>query len=258
MQSEQTDKLSGALAKAQSAMTAAAFNRTNPHFRTKYADLASVLDAIRKPLTDNGLSITQTTEIREGHLVLVTTLRHGEQWVSSEYPLPVTAKPQELGSALTYARRYSLSAIACIAADEDDDANTAQERGQRASHAPPKPAPNVITAPKSNGNGASKSAEPPHDPETGEVIDGPKLITVTKLPNGGGIDWITWGKAYIDAHERCDNLTESDAVEELHKPILGEMQKGAPKVFARMTNAVAKARAALATSKDFDNPIAGG
>src|SRR5690349_8719611 len=100
-------------------MTSATFNRINPHFKNRYADLAAVLDAIRKPLVDNGLSVTQTTEIRENGFVLVTTLRHASgQWIASEYPLPLGAKPQELGSALTYARRYSLSAIACIAADD--------------------------------------------------------------------------------------------------------------------------------------------
>jgi hypothetical protein len=134
MRSEQTDALSAALAKAQASMRAATFNRINPHFKNKYADLASVLDAVRKPLADNGLSITQTTEIRQGAFVLVTTLWHSSgQWLSSEYPLPIAAKPQDLGSALTYARRYSLSAIACIAADEDDDAEGARKNGQIAS-----------------------------------------------------------------------------------------------------------------------------
>jgi hypothetical protein len=131
MQSEQINELAGALSKAQSAMKAAAFNRTNPHFKNKYADLASVIDAIREPLASNALSFTQTMEIREGGFVLVTTLRHSSgQWVASEYPLPNAAKPQELGSALTYARRYSLSSIVCIAADDDDDAEGARTNGQ--------------------------------------------------------------------------------------------------------------------------------
>jgi hypothetical protein len=69
-------------------------------------------------------------EIRTDSFVLVTTLRHGEQWIASEYPLPVGATPQQLGSALTYARRYSLSSLACIAADEDDDAEGARKDNQ--------------------------------------------------------------------------------------------------------------------------------
>ncbi len=131
MQSENTADISAALAKAQGAMEAAKFDKTNPHFKNRYASLAAVIDAIRKPLADNGLSYTQTQEIRDGGLVLVTALRHASgQWIASEYPLPMSAKPQELGSALTYARRYSLSAIACIAADEDDDAEGARSNGQ--------------------------------------------------------------------------------------------------------------------------------
>lgn len=165
MQSEQTNELSGALSKAQSAMKAAAFNRINPHFKNKYADLASVIDAIRDPLASNGLSFTQTTEIREGGFVLVTTLRHSSgQWVASEYPLPIAAKPQELGSALTYARRYSLSAIACIAADEDDDAEGARATNQTSSAPQARQNPHV-TRPEDLSD-----AKPRYD-ERGQRID---------------------------------------------------------------------------------------
>lgn len=131
MQSEQINELAAALVKAQASLKAAPYNRTNPHFKNKYADLASVLDTIRKPLADHGLAVTQTTEMRDGTFCLVTRLLHTSgQFIASEYPLPQTARPQELGSALTYARRYSLSAIGCIAADEDDDAEGARQNGQ--------------------------------------------------------------------------------------------------------------------------------
>lgn len=128
-QSEGIAELSKALASAQGEMTAAIFNRINPHFKNKYADLAAIWDAIRKPLSKYGLSVTQTMEAINGAgLMLVTTLRHSSgQWISSFQPLPTTPRPQEFGSALTYARRYSLSAIVGIAAEEDDDANTAQK-----------------------------------------------------------------------------------------------------------------------------------
>jgi hypothetical protein len=144
MQSETINDLSAALAKAQGQMKAAPFNKTvNFSGRSyKYADLASVIDAIRKPLSDNGLAITQTTEIREKGFVLVTTLRHATgQWVASEYPLPRGAKPQELGSALTYAKRYSITSMVCISADEDDDAQAAEASGHKASE--PRPNPHV-------------------------------------------------------------------------------------------------------------------
>ena len=178
MQSENTGDLSAALSKAQASMQAAKFDKTNPHFKNKYASLAAVIDAIRKPLAENGLAYTQTTEIRDGGFVLVTTLRHGAQWVASEYPLPIAAKPQELGSALTYARRYSLSAIACIAADEDDDAEGARTTDQTAS------------TPKAKGSPVKPQAvTAPVNPETGEVS--PHKITAA--------DAMAWGGAFVAA-----------------------------------------------------------
>jgi hypothetical protein len=118
--------LAEALAKAQANMQNAPLNKTNPHFKSKYADLAAIRDAVTPALSANGLAITQTPTFRDGAFVLVTTLRHtGGETVESIYPLAVD-KPQVMGSALTYARRYSLAAMCGIAAEEDDDANAAQ------------------------------------------------------------------------------------------------------------------------------------
>jgi ERF superfamily len=174
MQSELLNELAAALAKAQGGMENAAMNRTNPHFKSRYADLASVLDAIRKPLSENGLAITQSMEIREGGMVLRTVMIHTSgQWLASEYPLPATARPQEMGSAQTYARRYSLAALVCNSADEDDDANgaeTGKQRIESRGRAPTKPAANVMK-------------ELPHDPETGEVPPSPAAAPAA--PDGG-------------------------------------------------------------------------
>jgi len=130
--SEQIDELAAALAAAQGMMENAVMNRVNPHFKSKYADLAAVLSAARKPLSANGLAIVQTI----GDGVLHTRLLHTSgQWIASEHPLPMAGRPQEIGSALTYARRYSLSALIGIAADEDDDA-TGAEKAHRANGKP--------------------------------------------------------------------------------------------------------------------------
>lgn len=102
----------------------------------KYADLTAVRKATLPVLNANGLTITQTTHLEWGpdgslQFLLRTTLTHvsGES-VSSDYPLPRdVAKPQQIGSALTYGRRYCWSAICGLAADEDDDAETAQAAG---------------------------------------------------------------------------------------------------------------------------------
>ena len=128
MKSEDTAALAEALAKAQGEIKNAAFNRVNPHFKNKYADLASILDALRGPFAKNQLAISQTTEVHEGNMLMVTYILHSSgQWLRAEYPLPSAVRPQELGSALTYARRYSLSSIAGISADDDDDAEGAEK-----------------------------------------------------------------------------------------------------------------------------------
>lgn len=213
MQSEQLADLSAALAKAQSSMQAAKFDKTNPHFKNKYASLAAVIDAIRKPLADNGLSYTQATEIRDGGLVLVTTLRHATgQWVGSEYPLPSAAKPQELGSALTYARRYSLSAIACIAADEDDDAEGARTTNQTSS------------APKASPIKPAPAAAPVH-PETGEVS--PHNI-------GDAADLMTWGQLFVSAVKIAKDASEVHEWMESNAAGLDKLKTAAPKIHVRV------------------------
>jgi len=214
MQSESTADLAASLAKAQATMKPAIINKTNPHFKNRYADLAAVLDAIRKPLADNGLSVTQTTEIRDGGFVLVTTLRHSSgQWLASEYPLPMAAKPQELGSALTYARRYSLSAIACIAADEDDDAEGARVDGQTSTAPKPKPTA-VKPAP----------VEPPPHPETGEVS--PHKITAE--------DTMKWGGLFVAAVNIAKDADEVEQWIAENAEALSTLEGGAPKVYARV------------------------
>jgi hypothetical protein len=172
MNSEQTNEIAAALAKAQGQMENAKYNKTNPHFRNKYADLAAIIEAVKKPLADNGIAFSQVTDIREETFVLVTTLMHSSgQWIESEYPLPLAAdKPQVMGSALTYARRYELATICGIAAEEDNDAEgVAEAVGARK---PPKPAPDIIgsTAPGEPGN-KPVIEHIPHDPKTGEVTD---------------------------------------------------------------------------------------
>lgn len=173
-----TTKLAEALAKAQAEMKAAPLNKVNPHFKSKYADLPAIIDAVRPALTKHGLSVTQTTRIAEGGLVLVTTLHHvSGETVSGEYPLPI-GKPQEMGSAITYARRYSLAALCCIAADEDDDANAAEGAGQTASK--PRAAP------------AAKAA-PAIEPASGA----PSMIPVPLTADGRDTDWLAWGQTFV-------------------------------------------------------------
>jgi len=123
-----TGQLYAALAEAQAIMPNAVLNKINPHYKSRYADLAAIRDATLPALTKHGLSIVQYTAIDEsGNLLLHTRLAHKSgHWVEGIYPLPIALdKPQAMGSALTYARRYEWASICGIAAEEDDDANAA-------------------------------------------------------------------------------------------------------------------------------------
>jgi hypothetical protein len=122
MMSPSIDQLATALAKAQSEMENAKKDSVNPHFRAAYADLASIWDAARAVLGKHGLAVVQTIRAENGESVLTTRLMHASgQWIASELPILAAAKkPQEFGSALTYARRYALAAIVGVASDDDD------------------------------------------------------------------------------------------------------------------------------------------
>lgn len=125
--SEQINELSAALAKAQAEMKNATLNKVNPHFKSKYADLAAIRDTVMPSLTKHGISVVQGTAPDGDKLSVITRLMHSSgQWIESSFPIAYD-KPQQMGSAYTYAKRYSLSAMCAISADEDDDANAAQE-----------------------------------------------------------------------------------------------------------------------------------
>jgi len=141
-QSETINELAAALAKAQGQITGALKDSANPFFKSKYADLASCWDACRKQLSDNGLSVIQTTDLEQSGtadcvVVVRTILAHSSgQWISGI--LPVKAKddgPQAQGSGITYARRYALAAIVGLA-QIDDDAEAAQARNGDKMHEP--------------------------------------------------------------------------------------------------------------------------
>lgn len=117
-------ELLAALVKAKGAFTPIAKDKSNPHYKSKYASLDGVLAAVEPALHANGLVIVQVIE--EGHLV--TRLYHTTgQCLESRIPIPVGINdPQKLGSAITYYRRYSVCSLLSVTADEDDDGNNAK------------------------------------------------------------------------------------------------------------------------------------
>ena len=122
--------IAAALAKAQGAMQGAKKEAVNPHFRSRYADLASVWEACRAPLAANELAVVQMLEpAGTGGISLRSLLVHssGEFFASRLYIPLRDPSPQAIGSAITYARRYALAALVGVAA-EDDDGEEAQQR----------------------------------------------------------------------------------------------------------------------------------
>jgi hypothetical protein len=120
--------IAAALVKAQREFGPALKTSTNPHFRSKYASLDACIEAVIDALNNNGIYLMQLTDEHENGVKVSTTFIHesGEQMSSGWLFVPAAkADPQGFGSALTYARRYSLMA-ACGIAPEDDDANSAK------------------------------------------------------------------------------------------------------------------------------------
>jgi len=157
-------EFAAALNKVQKALSSAKKSSLNPHFRSKYADLESVWDACREPLTNNGFSVLQTLySNEEGKPGLKTTLLHesGQMFVSDAL-LPITkGGPQDMGSCIKYMRRYSLAALVGVTDGEDDDAELAEGRRNYTTETTKAP---VYVSPSVAGTSTSYSPEPPPRP----------------------------------------------------------------------------------------------
>lgn len=122
-QSNEIGALALALSKAQGVMKHAIKDSNNPHFKSRYADLTSCLEAVREPLFKNGLAIVQLpSRSAEGLVELTTMLIHESgQWIGSTASTRIAKDdPQGMGSAISYLRRYSLMSITGLGADDDD------------------------------------------------------------------------------------------------------------------------------------------
>lgn len=126
---ENIAKISSAFVKAQSEFGSALKTSTNPHFKSRYADLAACVEAVIDALNNNKIALIQKTHECESGVSVETIFLHesGEELRSGKLWLPASKQDaQGYGSALTYARRYSLMA-ACGIAPEDDDGNAASK-----------------------------------------------------------------------------------------------------------------------------------
>ena len=139
--SADTTKLDAALARAQGEIEAASKDKTNPAFKSRYADLTAIWGACRPALAKHAISVTQwPVHSEDGRLHMITRIAHGGEWIKAHFSIPVTKQdPQGYGSATTYAKRFTLAAALGVVADEDDDGNAASARP--ATRQEPKPEP---------------------------------------------------------------------------------------------------------------------
>ena len=162
-----TDEFAAAMAKAQGEMTNAKLNKTNPHFKSKYADLAAIRDTVVPALSKHGICVIHRTEHTETTMTQVTTLRGHGGFVESHFPIRLDAI-QKIASQLTYARRYNLSGLCCISADEDDDAEGAEKTAK-------------AKTPGANLRRAAGAVEQAPEPKPGEEPPAPpKGVTALK------------------------------------------------------------------------------
>ena len=132
--SDTIKEIAAALSKAQGEFQNAKKEKVNPFFGKKYADLAALWNTCRPVLSKHGLSVVQGISSNESNVTINTLLMHDSgEWIESELGLHADQPtPQKMGSAITYGRRYSLSAMLGLAADEDDDGNEAsKENGKK-------------------------------------------------------------------------------------------------------------------------------
>ena len=235
-QSEQINDLAAALARAQGSITNPERNRTvkvkgtsakghDFHYDFKYATLDAIINAVKSPLADNALAYTQILTLdQRGKYVLVTRLIHSSgQWLESVTPLLGIddARNQEFGSALTYMRRYALTALLGIAADEDDDANAAD--GNQAEVKKVLVAVNPI----------------PPIPRPGEAVAVkalPQELITQNLPNGN-VDWVEWGQRFLGNVKECFPPDREKWLE-YNSEKFKSMEKQAPRVYKRLTDAL--------------------
>lgn len=139
--SESIKEIAIAMCKAQSEMGGAHKGANNPFFKSKYADLGAVVQAVKEPFVNNGLSYVQFPIEEGGRIGVETILMHiSGEWMSCPFTVNLQKQDaQGAGSAITYCRRYGLQAVAGIPSDDDDGNNASKKAPKKAAPELPKP-----------------------------------------------------------------------------------------------------------------------
>jgi len=218
-------EIASALVRAQKAFGPALKTSTNPAFKSRYAKLENCIEAVIDALNDNGIMLMQPTHLCEDGVIVETMFLHesGEQLSNGKLHVPASKHDaQGYGSALTYARRYSLLAACGIAAEDDD--------GEAASK--PKSAP------------AKPAAAPAKAPTKVEGKDTPWQLKVVAKPDG---DHGEWSQLVIDATmlQLQQVTTEADVMNifKTNRNIYDEVKAGSPNAYEVLMDEFKQARA---------------
>lgn len=255
--SEKIDLLVTALALAQGEIKAPDRNRTvkvtprsgGQGYSFRYATLDHIIDIIRGPLTKNGLWFTQIMKEDNGTFILDTRLLHNSgQWMACQTPLIVEGgSNQQFGSALTFMRRYSLTSLLGIAAEEDDDASVADgntvDQVQDRKPVPAKPdvmKPDPISsglkiktrADKSGGDGDGVALV---------SIAHPATLEIGMNADQSGSDWVGFGRELVAEIKASGSVEVANLWRDLNKAALEQMEKDAPKMFSNLSVSIIKA-----------------
>jgi hypothetical protein len=171
--------LAAALVEAQSELKNPPKDSINPHFKSRYADLATVRDTVAPVLNRHGLAVLQLPcETPEGPALASILIHKSGEWFETTFLLRAQQQtPQGVGSALTYCRRYALQSIAGVAADDDDDGGA----GSRPATQPkpkPAPAPLAVTTPQ------PEPPKPTAAPAPNAAEKAAKAISAAPAPSG--------------------------------------------------------------------------
>jgi hypothetical protein len=235
MQTPEIGELAAALAAAQADIHNAVKSSVNPYYKSRYADLATVMDACRAPLAKNGLAVIQTTDGTDGEqVIIITTLAHKSgQWIRGRIVMRTEkTDPQTIGKCITYARRYALAAIVGVA-PEDDDGNSASGVAEKIAAAT-KPAP--AARPKTESKPAPKppakddaskwpAAADEQIPDRLQALMADSGISIFGLRN------YLIGKGWIKPHQKIMDMSR-DLYHEMIKPenwkvVIGRIKQAA-------------------------------
>lgn len=195
-----------ALVKAQSEMGAVLKNAQNPHLKKPYADLGSVLDACAPALHDNGFAILQPVGQDEFGPYVETVFMHetGEQFRSRVHLLMGKTDMQALGSAITYARRYGLLAMAGLAPEDDDGEATKAAPRQRTEPRQEAPAPKAETT-------LSQQAAAPAPQRTAKTVADEMIAALRATTTAAALDAIWKDKAFLADYQRLKEKAPAQA-----------------------------------------------